>query len=261
MNKFTYALALGAGLVLSLAGPSLQAAPIVQTLTPTELSAAQFNSMFTPSTSVMTQNYQFINTPTSGVVESQVFTGKGAETGLYAYAYQFGVNNVTSGTGEPTSVNSASMIFNSTPVLANLMGGPGAAAATYVVTDGKVGSINVPQAAPGNTIQTPTSIAWQPGTKSGSLTFQYLDPTSNSGPLGAGAKSGTIIVLTNQPPTQQYVSLQNANPQTVYPQAYSPVQGSINEIPAPEPSTILGWAGVLGAIALARHVRRSRKTA
>ena len=32
MNKITYALALGAGLVLSLAGPSAHAAPIVQQL-------------------------------------------------------------------------------------------------------------------------------------------------------------------------------------------------------------------------------------
>ena len=35
MNKFTYALALGAGLVLSLAAPNAQADPIVQSLTPT----------------------------------------------------------------------------------------------------------------------------------------------------------------------------------------------------------------------------------
>jgi hypothetical protein len=261
MNKFTFALALGAGLVLSLAGPSVEAAPIVQTLTPTEMTAAQFNGLFTPSTSVLSQNYQFMNTPTSGVVESQVFTGKGAATGLYAYAYQFGVKNVSDGTGEPTSVNSASMIFNSTPVPAMLMGPKGGMSPTYVVTNGKVGQIDVPQAAPNSTVQTPSSIAWQPGSKTGSLTFQYLDATSNTGPLGAGAKSGTIIVLTNQPPTQQYVSLQNPNPQKVYPQAYSPVTGTISEIPAPEPATILGWTGVIGAIALARHVRRNRKPA
>src|SRR5262245_12692559 len=99
MNKFISALALGAGLVLSLAGSSVQAAPIVQTLTPTEMSAQEFNSLFTPSTSVLTQSYQFMNTPTSGVVESQVFTGKGAAAGVYAYAYQFGVNKVEDGTG------------------------------------------------------------------------------------------------------------------------------------------------------------------
>ena len=49
MNKFTYALALGAGLVLSLAAPNAQAAPIVQSLTTADMSAAQFNSLFTPT--------------------------------------------------------------------------------------------------------------------------------------------------------------------------------------------------------------------
>ena len=54
MNKFTYALALGAGLVLSLAAPSVQASPVqaspIQDLTPVVMSAAQFNRDFTPIT-------------------------------------------------------------------------------------------------------------------------------------------------------------------------------------------------------------------
>ena len=36
-----------------------------------------------------------MNTSNAGVVESQVFQGTGSLAGLYAYAYQFGVNNVT----------------------------------------------------------------------------------------------------------------------------------------------------------------------
>ena len=48
MNKFTYALALGAGLVLSLAAPNAHAYPIVQSLTTADMSASQFNSLFTP---------------------------------------------------------------------------------------------------------------------------------------------------------------------------------------------------------------------
>ncbi len=66
-------------------------------------------------------------------------------------------------------------------------------------------------------IQTPTSVAWMPGTKTGALTFQYLDATKNTGPLQAGANSATIVVLTNQPYVNQPVSLQNANPQIAYP--------------------------------------------
>ena len=69
MNKFTYALALGAGLVLSLAAPNAQADPIVQSLTTADMSASQFNSLFTPTTGVspLTQNYSFLNTGTAGV--------------------------------------------------------------------------------------------------------------------------------------------------------------------------------------------------
>src|ERR1017187_5344102 len=116
MNKITYALALGAGLVLSLASPNAQADPIVQTLTPTPMSASQFNSLYTPSTTVLTAGYDFMNTPNAGVVESQVFTGIGTAAGTYAYAYQFGVNSaVDTSIQQLTSVNSASMLFNATP--------------------------------------------------------------------------------------------------------------------------------------------------
>ena len=63
-----------------------------------------------------------------------------------------------------------------------------------MVKDGKVGNIDLPQAAPGSIVQTPTSVAWMPGSKTGALTFQYLDATKNTGPLEAGANSATIVV-------------------------------------------------------------------
>jgi hypothetical protein len=260
MNKFTYAFALGAGLAVSLASPTVYAGPIVQTLMPGTMPAAQFNQDFTPTTPVLTNTYTFMNTPSTGVVESQVFSGTGNFAGLTAYAYQFGVNNVSDSSGQPTSVNSASLTFNATPLPADL--GTGTTAATYVVTDGKVGGIDLPQAAPGFQIQTPSSVAWQPGTKTGSLTFQYLDATSNTGPLEAGAKSGTIVVITNEPTTTMpFVSIQNADPQVGYPQAYAPEGGNIAEVPAPEPATIIGWTGVIGAVALVRRARRGRRAA
>ena len=118
MNKFTFALALGAGLVLSQATPTVHAGAIVQSLTPGTMTASQFNTLFTPTTGVLTDNYTMMNTPTTGLVESQVFKGTGAAAGLTAYAYQFDVNNVTDNGGQPTSVNSASMTFNATPVAA-----------------------------------------------------------------------------------------------------------------------------------------------
>jgi hypothetical protein len=265
MNKITYALALGAGLVLSLAGPSADASPLVQDLATPEISAAQFNSLFQPipGAATITSPYQFMNTPETGTVQSQVFEGTGPATGLYAYAYQIAVNNVQASTGEPSSVNSASMIFDATPTRANLNpSNPNStSSAVYVVKNGAIGGINQPEPAPGSIVQTPTSVAWEPGTKSGSLTFQYLDAKSNIGPLQADSRGGTIVVLATQPFVTQAVSLQNPEPQTGYPTAFSATGGKIEEVPAPEPATVLAWAGMIGATALARRIRRSRAAA
>jgi len=263
MNKLTFALALGAGLVLSLAGPSVHATPIVQQLATPSMAAAEFNSLFQPVAAPIMSPYQFMNTPTTGMVDSQVFQGTGAATGLYAYAYQIAVNNVSDVNGQPTSVNSASLAFNSTPTPASFTTG-GTPSSVYVVSDGQVGGINLPQAAPGSVIQAPTSVAWMPGTKTGALTFQYLDAAQNTGPLQAGANSATIVVLTTQPYTTQPVSLQNADPQIgdpTYPTAYSAQGGVIQQVPVPEPATALAWAGMIGAVALVRHVRRNRQAA
>jgi hypothetical protein len=259
MNKFTSALALGAGLVLSLAAPNAQATPIVQSLTTADLSAATFNSLFTPTTTVLTGNYGFVNTGTAGTVMSQVFAGTGAESGVNAYAYQFTVNNAKDPTtGEAASVNSTSMLFNATPVVSSIVGSNNAA---YVVTDGAVGGLSAPVGAPGTPVQTPSTIAWQPGTSTGSLTFQYLNPATGTGPLAAGATSGTIIVLSAQPFSQQnvFVSLQNPEPQNSYPVVYSPTTGTIEEVPAPEPATVLAWTTVIAALAVGHRFRRNHK--
>lgn len=259
MKKITYALALGAGLVLSLAGPSVHAAPIVQQLDTPTMTAAQFNSLFQPISGAapILSAYQFMNTPTTGLVASQVFKGSGAAEGLNAYAYQIAVNNVSDTSGQPTSVNSASLAFNATPTPATFTAG-GTPSAVYVIPDGPVGGINLPQAAPGSIVQTPTSVAWMPGSKTGALTFQYLDAAQNSGPLQAGSNSATIVVLSTQPYVNQPVSLQNANPQIGYPSAYSAQGGTIQEVPVPEPAAVLAWAGMIGAVALVRRVRGNR---
>jgi hypothetical protein len=272
MKKFTLALALGVGFVLSQTGPAVRAAaiaasgtpssttPVVQSLPPVSLSASTFASEFTPATPISSGTFSFLNTNNAGFVESQVFSGTGSFAGLYAYAYQFGVNNVNdTSTNQPTAVNSASMLFNSTPTAAMLVPG-GTPSATYVI-NGAVGGLNVPQAAPGYSTTIPSTITWMPGTNTGSLTFQYLNPTTNTGPLGAGSTGETIVVLTTQAPGQkQYVSVQNPEPQNGYPQVDAPSPGPI-QAAAPEPATILGWAGVIGALAVARRIRRGRHTA
>jgi hypothetical protein len=253
MNKFTYALALGAGLVLSLAAPNAQASAIVQSVDTANMTASEFNSLFTPISSapVVTGNYSFMNTGTAGTVSSQVFEGTGAAAGLFAYAYQFTVD-------PGTSVNSASMLFNATPVVTDFTG---TNAAAYTITNGAIGSLAAPVAAGGNGVQTPSSIAWQPGTSSGSLTYQYLNAATGTGPLAGGATSGTIVVLSPQPFATQpvFVSLQNPEPQNGYPTVYSPTTGSIDPIPAPEPATVLAWASVLAALAVGHRFRRIHK--
>ncbi|HZW30029.1 MAG TPA: hypothetical protein VFF52_04930 [Isosphaeraceae bacterium] len=264
MNKFTYALALGAGLVLSLAAPSVHASAVqsspIQDLTPTSLSAAQFNSDFTPITGVSTlsQPFTFLNTNgTAGTVQSQVFQGQGAYAGIYAYAYQIDVNNTKDSTGQPIGVNSTAMYFNATPAVEALVSG--SPSAVYSV-NGAIGGLNAPTAGGGGTAATPSHVFWQPGTSTGSLTFQYLDANSNAGPLMGGTNSATMVVLSTQPPSssQLYVSLQSPDPQNGYPQVYSPQTGTIAEVPAPEPATIIGWTGVIGALALVHRVRRNR---
>ena len=70
-----------------------------------------------------------------------------------------------------------------------------------------------------------------------------------------------MVLLSTQPFTQQFVSVQNPEPQTVYPVAYSPVAGSIGQIPAPEPATILAWTGVITGLAVGNRFRRKRRTA
>jgi len=268
MKKFTFALALGAGLVLSLAGPSARASGIVS-LPPANLSASTFNSEFTPdlATPVSSETYSFVNTPGAGFVQSQVFQGTGNLTGLYAYAYQFGVYNVKDASiNEPTSVNSASTLFNATPTAASLIPG-GSPSATYVIS-GAVGGLNAALAAPGSSVLVPSTITWLPGATmgsgatTGSLTFQYLNPTTNTGPLAAGTTGETIVVLSAQAPgQQQYMSIQNPEPQTgIDPQVYAPSTEPI-QAAAPEPATILAWAGVIGALAVARRVRRGRQAA
>ncbi len=130
-------------------------------------------------------SYTLLNTPETGEIESQVFRGIGMYSGLFVYGYQFSVNNVGDNTGAPASLNSVSLQFNAVPIPVTV--GPNHGSGVYVVTSGQVGGIDAPQAAPGSPVQVPASIAWQPGTSAGSLTFQYLDATANTGPLAAGA--------------------------------------------------------------------------
>ena len=206
MNKFTYALALGAGLVLSLAAPNAQADPIVQTLTHGATCRRRNSTVCSRRRpAVLTENYAFMNTARRASWSRRSSPGHGACAGPVCLRLPVRRQQRDGHDDQqPTSVNSASMLFNATPVVTNFT----RLERLRVRRDRRTGraastSRGLP---PASCIQTPSSIAWQPGTSTGSLTFQYLNPTTSAGPLAAGATSGTIVVISTQPFSQQNVS-------------------------------------------------------
>lgn len=263
MNKL--ALALGIGLTLSLAAPSAQADPMVQQLATPNMSASTFSSLFDPKPDApaMTSNFQFLGAPVSGVMESQVFQGKAgtAAAGLNAYAYQLGVNSVSDNSGNPVNVQSASWKFNATPLGTNFIDNTKNSYYAYAVTDGQVGNLRLPQAAPGQQILSPASLAWEPNNKVGSLVASYVDPANHVPALNAGGNSATFLVITDKPFSQQFVNIQSANPidpKSDLTTAYAAVDGTVAPIPVPEPATMLAWAGTAGALAFIRLGRKAR---
>jgi hypothetical protein len=267
MNKFTLALALGTGLTLSMAAPPVNADPIINTLATPTIAASDFSKDFTPITDApaITSNFQLYgaSNPTTGVVQSQVFQGTGSMAGLYAYAYQVSVSPGTtdSTTGSPVHLDGTSFIFNGTPVTADLTGS-GSKSSAYLVTGGPLGSMTAPLN--GTTGIAPDSLSWQSdqtGDKlSGTLRANFVNPTTGVPPIGSGGDSATFVVLTNQPFSKNFVNLTSNTPQTGDLTSVYAADGTvISPSPVPEPTTILAWAGMAGAVALVRRVRRSRK--
>jgi hypothetical protein len=267
MNKLILTLTLATTLMMSLAAPSASADPMIQTLPTAPMSVADFNSLFQPISNApaITSSYTFNDAPTSGVMQSQVFQGVGAAAGDYAYAYQLGVNNVTDSSGNPVELQSASWKFNATPVGTNF---ENTANPVYAYTiNGSVGSLNLPQAAPGQTVLSPSQITWAPNTNVGSLTASYVDPANGVPALGAGGNSATFVVISKQPFSQQFVNIQSPDPIAAgspLTTTYAATGGTISPVPAgasiPEPATILLWSGMGGAVLLVRRVRKNRPT-
>lgn len=252
MNKITLAL-VGAGLVLGLAGPRAQASTIQTIDTPT-LSASTFNSLFQPYNNAILSPFQFDGTSSSsGLIQSQVFQGTGAASGLYAYAYQVAVNPQTDSSGIPVHVDSASFKYNSTPLGTNFASG-GQTAYGYIIPNGQVGGLNL------SGTQAPTSLSWEPAGSTGFIRAQYVAPATQSSSLGAGTNSATFVLISNELPstTTPSVNVGGAAATTTIPVAYTTAPGSISPIPVPEPATWLAWSGMAAAVALVRRIRKSR---
>jgi hypothetical protein len=93
----------------------------------------------------------------------------------------------------------------------------------------------------------------------GTLRANFVNTSTNVPPLGSGSDSATFVVLTNQPFSQAFVNVASNTPQTGgLTSVYSAAGTVISPSPVPEPATILAWAGMAGAVALVRKVRRSR---
>jgi len=270
MNKLTSAVVVGIGWACALLVSPVQADPIIQTINPTQLTVSQFNNLFQPISNapVMTSTYNlygYTGASDTGVMQSQVFQGVAGTVaeGLYAYAYQIGVNSgVTTSSGVPAHVDSASFVFNGTPVGSDFTNA-GKSSYAYVVNNGQVGGLNLPQATAGGVIQLPSTLSWEPSasTNTGVIRAQYVDPKLGTPALTAGANSATFVLISTQPFTTQPVNLGSSVP-TVggLTQVYAADGGQIQPIPIPEPATLLSWAGVVGAIALV-HQRRRRRAA
>jgi len=269
MNKLTLALALGTGLSSGLAIPSSAVADTIktnQTLPTAEMSAAQFGSLFRPiaSAPVLEESYQFLGSPVSGTIRSQVFEGYGAAAGKYAYAYQVGVNDVKSQAGDSVYVDSVSYKFNDTPEATNYLGLEKPVYG-YTVSGGKSGVLLGPTGSD-QTLQKPASLSWISNEVSGALRVHFVDPDTQTPPLDAGSNSAALVVISDAPlpktVAKEFVNLQSDSPTTGgLTSVYAASGGNISQVPVPEPTTVLAWAGMMGAFAVVRRVRKGRPNA
>ena len=133
----------------------------------------------------------------------------------------------------------------------------GTTSSSYLVNDGTIGGLT-PLA---NGI-VPDSLSFQvngTGTSTtGTLRANFVNPATDVPPLNPGDNSATFVVISNQPFSQSFVNVTSATPQTGALTAVYAPDGTVSPSPVPEPSTILAWAGMAGAVALVRRVRKSR---
>jgi hypothetical protein len=272
MNRTTIALALGTSLAVCLATSTAHGAAVatgsttasttttsspIQTLGTTEMSASTFNSLFQPYNTAMMSPFAFSGgSGNAGTIQSQVFQGTGAASGLYAYVYQVSANqNATDSAGEPVHVDSSSFKFGATPVGSDLTGS-GKTQFGYNVVDSKLGGLGMS----GN--QAPAHLSWQAGQTTGFIRSNFVAPATQTPALAGGATSADYVLLSTQAPmTSNFnsVNVGGGSATTTVPLVYTPTAGTIEPIPVPEPATILAWAGMAGAVALVHRVRKTRQ--
>lgn len=260
---------LGAGLILSTAPAPAARAAAIQPLDEQGMTASQFNALFQPvaGTPALNATYRYVDAPASGTVGSQVFQGLAGTpaAGLFAYGYDLTVAGATTRLGEPLHTDSASFQFGATPMAGDLLGA-GKTTYAYAVTDGPIGGLAQPKAAPGEAIAVP-QVSYQAGSQVATLRAAFVNPSAGTPPLDAGANSSIFVLLSDKPPTTQLVNLQSSLPTTGgAPSVYAPTGGTVLPIPSPvvatpEPAAVLAWAGMAGATLLVGRVRKGRARA
>jgi hypothetical protein len=216
--------------------------------------------MFTPVVGVapQTSTIDFFGAKGSGTLTSQVFVDPGAGPGganLYAYAYQLSTNNVNDAGGQPVHINAAAFQFNATPT-ETTAGGSTTPVFGYTISNGSVGAFGTPVATAGGAAPEPSSLTWTPGKVTGSVLANFN--VGPQGQLNGGDTSSVFAILSTQAPssTLTYAGVLSSIPQQSLNGVIVPTAGPISPIPSPEPTTVLAWAGMAGAVAFVRHRRK-----
>ena len=220
MNKFMLAFALGTGLTLSLAAPSAQADPMIQTLTPDTVSASTFNSLFQPLSNApaLSQPFQLANTggngQTAGTINSAGVPGDRRRRGLYAYAYQVAVYAV----GDRQHDQRAHARRRHLVHLQRQPRSPTSVLGPDVVVVPRQRRHDRRPDSRWPTASFPTrcrsrSVAREP-TRPGRCGPTSSTPANQVPPLNPGDNSATFVVISNQAFSQSFVNVTSSTPQT-----------------------------------------------
>lgn len=192
---------------------------------------------------------------------NQVFQGRPGTIadGVFAYAYQINSRTLNGGNKQFKDLEGVRMAFNSTPLNTRPVTGSDGFVAQIT---GPVGDLKEPTLANG-ALDVPGSFQFQRSSdENGNLIFGSLTATFTPR-LTPGKNSSIFAVFTNEAPEElatvnirggEFVTTPDGQPPLVVsPKADAPLPP-----PIPEPSTILAWAGMLGAALAARRYRRRR---
>lgn len=273
MKKLKLAQVLGAALALATVAPNAVRAEAIpgsdSTVSQDQfanvvLSPSQFNGMFSQETDVLTSGFQFVDSNVSGTVRSQVFKGKdGTEAaGLYAYAYQVSSNPIPNVASDQRVLNDFDGIafrFNATPIVTDFV--PNTPTRSYLV-NGPIGGLVQPSMNGSEQFLSVAGLNYQAivddskNPISGSLTASFTPA------LAPDNTSATFVVITKEKPDgKTSVNLRSIDATTSITEVYKTAKGEIIPNPVPEPTTIVAWAGMLGAVMVARKFRGRRTAA